>query len=274
MVDFEKPSAIQQRAILPITQGRDVIAQAQSGTGKTATFSISILQSIDVTVRETQALVLSPTRELATQIQSVVLALGDYMNVQCHACIGGTSIGEDIRKLEYGQHVVSGTPGRVFDMIRRRSLRTRNIKMLVLDEADELLNKGFKDQIYEVYRFLPPATQVVLLSATLPYDVLEMTTKFMTDPIRILVKRDELTLEGIKQFFVAVEKEDWKFDTLCDLYDTLTITQAVIFCNTRRKVDWLTEKMRAANFTVSSMHGEMVQKERDAIMAEFRGGTS
>ena len=213
-----------------------MIAQAQSGTGKTATFSISILQSIDVTVRETQALVLSPTRELATQIQSVVLALGDYMNVQCHACIGGTSIGEDIRKLEYGQHVVSGTPGRVFDMIRRRCLRTRNIKMLVLDEADELLNKGFKDQIYDVYRYLPPATQVVLLSATLPYDVLEMTTKFMTDPIRILVKRDELTLEGIKQFFVAVEKEDWKFDTLCDLYDTLTITQAVIFCNTRRKV--------------------------------------
>lgn len=213
-----------------------MIAQAQSGTGKTATFSISILQSIDVSVRETQALVLSPTRELATQIQSVVLALGDYMNVQCHACIGGTSIGEDIRKLEYGQHVVSGTPGRVFDMIRRRALRTRNIKMLVLDEADELLNKGFKDQIYDVYRYLPPATQVVLLSATLPYDVLEMTTKFMTDPIRILVKRDELTLEGIKQFFVAVEKEDWKFDTLCDLYDTLTITQAVIFCNTRRKV--------------------------------------
>lgn len=272
--NFEKPSAIQQRAILPITQGRDVIAQAQSGTGKTATFSISILQSIDISIRETQALVLSPTRELATQIQSVVLALGDYMNVQCHACIGGTSIGEDIRKLEYGQHVVSGTPGRVFDMIRRRALRTRNIKMLVLDEADELLNKGFKDQIYDVYRYLPPATQVVLLSATLPYDVLEMTTKFMTDPVRILVKRDELTLEGIKQFFVAVEKEDWKFDTLCDLYDTLTITQAVIFCNTRRKVDWLTEKMRAANFTVSSMHGEMVQKERDAIMAEFRAGSS
>ncbi|KAG2343573.1 DEAD-domain-containing protein [Suillus weaverae] len=272
--NFEKPSAIQQRAILPITQGRDVIAQAQSGTGKTATFAISILQSIDVSVRETQALVLSPTRELATQIQSVVLALGDYMNVQCHACIGGTSIAEDIRKLEYGQHVVCGTPGRAFDMIRRRALRTRNIKMLVLDEADELLNKGFKDQIYDVYRYLPPATQVVLLSTTLPYDVLEMTTKFMTDPIRILVKREELTLEGIKQFFVAVEKEDWKFDTLCDLYDTLTITQAVIFCNTRRKVDWLTEKMRAANFTVASMHGEMVQKERDAIMAEFRGGTS
>ncbi|GAA5862267.1 hypothetical protein JCM3774_004842 [Rhodotorula dairenensis] len=271
---FEKPSAIQQRAILPVIKGRDVIAQAQSGTGKTATFSISMLQSIDSSVRDTQALVLSPTRELATQIQSVVLALGDYMNVSCHACIGGTSLGEDIRKLEHGQQIVSGTPGRVFDMIKRRHLRTRNIKMLVLDEADELLNKGFMDQIYDIYRYLPPQTQVVVVSATLPHDVLEMTTKFMTDPVRVLVKRDELTLEGIKQFFVAVEKEDYKFDTLCDLYDTLTITQAVIFCNTRRKVDWLTEKMREANFTVSSMHGEMPQKERDAIMGEFRSGGS
>ncbi|KAL7317374.1 RNA helicase [Mucor circinelloides] len=234
--NFEKPSAIQQRAIVPIIKGRDVIAQAQSGTGKTATFSISTLQAIDTSIKETQALILSPTRELATQIQSVVLALGDYMNVQCHACIGGTSVGEDIRKLEAGVQVISGTPGRVYDMIRRRTLRTRNIKMLVLDEADELLNMGFKDQIYDVYRYLPPGTQVVLLSATLPNDVLEMTNNFMTDPIRILVKRDELTLEGIKQFFVAVEREEWKFDTLCDLYDTLTITQAVIFCNTRRKV--------------------------------------
>ena len=272
--NFEKPSAIQQRAILPIIRGRDVIAQAQSGTGKTATFSISMLQSIDTTLRETQALVLSPTRELAIQIQSVVLALGDYLNVQCHACIGGTSVGEDIRKLDYGQHIVSGTPGRVYDMIRRRHLRTKNIKMLILDESDELLNMGFKDQIYDVYRYLPPSTQVVLLSATLPQDVLEMTSKFMTDPVRILVKRDELTLEGIKQFFVAVEKEEWKFDTLCDLYDTLTITQAVIFCNTRRKVDWLSAKMKENNFQVSSMHGEMQQKERDEVMAEFRQGSS
>jgi len=271
---FERPSAIQQRSIVPIIKGRDVIAQAQSGTGKTATFSIAALQQVETGVRETQVLVLSPTRELATQIQKVILALGDYMSVQCHACIGGTNIGEDIRKLDYGQHVVSGTPGRVFDMIKRRNLRTRSIKMLILDESDEMLNKGFKEQIYDVYRFLPPATQVVLVSATLPHEILEMTQKFMTDPIRILVKRDELTLEGIKQFFVAVEREEWKFETLCDLYDTLTITQAVIFCNTKRKVDWLTEKMREANFTVVSMHGDMPQKERDSIMKEFRSGSS
>ncbi|KAG9038536.1 RNA helicase [Tulasnella sp. JGI-2019a] len=271
---FEKPSSIQQRATLPMISGRDVIVQAQSGTGKTATSSISILHTIDTSVRETQALVLSPTRELATEIQSVIMSLGDFMNVQCHACIGGRSIGEDIRKLDNGVQVVSGTPGRVFDMIRRRNLRTRGIKMLVMDEADEILNKGFREQIYDIYRYLPPVTQVVVLSATLPYGILEMTTKFMTDPVRILVKCDELTLEGIKQFFVAVEKEEWKFDTLTDLYDALTVTQVVVFCNTRRKVDLLAQKMRAAEFTVSSMHGDMQQKERDASMAEFRGGSS
>ena len=271
---FEKPSAIQQRAIKPMCKGRDVIAQAQSGTGKTATFSIAALQSIDIQLREPQVIILSPTRELAVQIQKVILALGDYMSVQCHACIGGTSIGEDIRKLDYGQHVVSGTPGRVFDMIKRRNLRTRSVKMFILDEADEMLNKGFKEQIYDVYRYLPPTSQVVLVSATLPHDVLELTNKFMTDPVRVLVKRDELTLDGIKQFFVAVEREEWKFDTLCDLYDTLTITQAVIFCNTKRKVDWLTDKMRESNFTVSSMHGDMPQQERNAIMDEFRSGKS
>ena len=271
---FEKPSAIQQRAIVPITSGRDVIAQAQSGTGKTSMISLALCQMLDTNTREIQALVLSPTRELATQTEKTALALGNFMNVQVHACIGGRSIGDDIRKLDHGVHIVSGTPGRVFDMIKRRNLRTRNIKALILDEADEMLNKGFKEQIYDVYRYLPPETQVVLVSATLPQEVLEMSTKFMTDPIRILVKRDELTLEGIKQFFVAVEKEEWKFDTLCDLYDTLTITQAVIFSNTKRKVDWLTDKMRQNNFTVSSMHGDMPQKERDAIMGEFRGGTT
>ena len=271
---FEKPSAIQQRAIMPICAGRDVIAQAQSGTGKTSMISLALCQMLDTSTREVQALVLSPTRELATQTEKTALALGNFMSVQVHACIGGRSVGEDAKVLDRGVHLVSGTPGRVFDMIKRRNLRTRNIKTLVLDEADEMLNKGFKEQIYDVYRYLPPETQVVLVSATLPVDVLEMTSKFMTDPIRILVKRDELTLDGIKQFFVAVEKEEWKFDTLCDLYDTLTITQAVIFCNTKKKVDWLTEKMRANNFTVSAMHGDMPQKERDAIMGEFRGGTT
>merc|ERR1711959_417001 len=271
---FEKPSAVQQRAIGPIIAGRDVIAQSQSGTGKTSLIGISALQTLDTKLRECQVLVLSPTRELAGQTEKSTKALGDYMSVVTHACYGGKSIGEDIRKLDNGVHVVSGTPGRVFDMIKRRNLRTRAIKMFVLDEADEMLSRGFKEQIYDIYRYLPPATQVVLISATLPHEILEMTQQFMSEPVRVLVKRDELTLEGIKQFFVAVEREEWKFDTLCDLYDSLTITQAVIFCNTRKKVEWLAEKMRQNNFTVSSMHGDMKQQERDTIMDEFRSGNS
>ncbi|CAN6700281.1 unnamed protein product [Malus baccata var. baccata] len=231
---YEKPSTIQQRAVRRIIEGYDVIAQSHL-----------------------------PTRELAAQTEKVILAIGNHMNIQAHACIGGKSF-----------HVVCGTPGRVHDMIKRRSLRTRAIKLLFLDESDEMLSRSFKDQIYNVYRYLPPELQVCLISATLPHEILEMTSKFMTDPVRILVKRDELTLEGIKQIFVSVEREEWKFDTLCDLYDTLTITQAVIFCNTKRKVDWLTEKMRSNNFTVSSMHADMPQKERDVITQEFRAGNT
>jgi len=271
---FERPSAIQARAIVPITTDRDVIAQAQSGTGKTATFAIGILQKIDDTKRECQALILAPTRELAQQIQSVVLALGDKFGISCHSCVGGTSTQEDIAALRAGVHVVVGTPGRVFDMINRGALPTASLKMFVLDEADEMLSRGFKDQIYEVFQLLPPTIKVVLISATLQNEVLEVSNNFMRDPVRILVKSDELTLEGIKQFYIDVDMDDYKFDTLCDLYNTLSITQAVIFCNTRRKVDWLTEKMKAADFTVSSMHGEMTQQERDTIMKAFRTGSS
>jgi len=271
---FEKPSAIQQRAIMPLCKNVDIIAQAQSGTGKTATFTIGILHSLDFSITECQALILAPTRELAQQIQKVVLALGDYLNVRCHACIGGTKVRDDISKLQSGVHVVVGTPGRVYDMLCRRVLRPDNVKLFILDEADEMLSRGFKDQIYDIFQVLPPRTQVGLFSATMPPEALEITQRFMTNPVQILVKRDELTLEGIKQFYISVEREEWKLDTLCDLYDTLNITQAVIFCNTRRKVDWLTDKMRGREFTVSSTHGDIGQKERDIILNEFRTGSS
>ncbi|KOB76105.1 Eukaryotic initiation factor 4a [Operophtera brumata] len=227
---FEKPSAIQQRAIMPCIQGRDVIAQAQSGTGKTATFSISILQQIDTTVRECQALILAPTRELAQQIQKVVIALGDHLNAKCHACIGGTNVREDIRQLESGSNVVVGTPGRVYDMITRRALRANTIKLFVLDEADEMLSRGFKDQIHDVFKMLSADVQVILLSATMPDDVLEVSRCFMRDPVRILVQKEE--------------------------------------------VDWLTESMHERDFTVSAMHGDMDQREREVIMRQFRTGSS
>ena len=268
---FSKPSAIQQRAIVPITSGRDVIVQSQSGTGKTGVFAVSSLQIVDFALMEPQVLILSNTRELAEQTQKVLLALGDFLSVRVHCCVGGRSMDEDMKILQQGVHIISGTPGRVFDMINRKVLKTRSVKLLILDEADEMLNHGFKTQIYEIYRYLPPL-QIVIVSATLPKAVLDITNLFMKNPLRILVKRDELTLDGIKQFFIHVEQDKWKFDTLCDLYETLTITQAVIFCNTKERVEWLAAKMKAAHFTVSYIHGSMVQKERDRIMSEFRNG--
>ncbi|CAF0970437.1 unnamed protein product [Rotaria sordida] len=271
---FERPSAIQQRAIKPCILGHDVIAQAQSGTGKTATFAVSILQRIDMEFKECQALILAPTRELAQQIQKVVLALGDYMNITCHAFIGGGRVNDDIRRLESGVQIVVGTPGRVYDMLERRALQSKNIKMLVLDEADEMLKEGFKQQIYNIFMLMPENIQTILLSATMPSDILEVTTKFMNDPVKILVKKEELTLEGIHQFYVDVQREDYKLDTLCDLYETMSIAKAVIFCNTRRKVEFLTKNMTDRDFTVSAMCGNMDQKQRDIIMKEFRSGSS
>ncbi|CAM8974038.1 unnamed protein product [Rhodiola kirilowii] len=273
---FEKPSAIQQRGIVPFTKGLDVIQQAQSGTGKTATFCSGILQQLDYSLVDCQALVLAPTRELAQQIEKVMRALGDYLGVKVHVCVGGTIVREDQRILSAGVHVVVGTPGRVFDMLKRQSLRADYIKMFVLDEADEMLSKGFKDQIYDIFQLLPDPdkVQVGVFSATMPPEALEITRKFMNKPVRILVKRDELTLEGIKQFYINVEKEEWKLETLCDLYETLAITQSVIFVNTRRKVDWLTDNMRSRDHTVSATHGDMDQNTRDIIMREFRSGSS
>ncbi|KAI2803980.1 Eukaryotic initiation factor 4A-II [Blomia tropicalis] len=271
---FEKPSAIQQRAILPCISGKDVIAQAQSGTGKTATFVISILQCIDTTINECQALILAPTRELAQQIQKVVLALGDHLNVKCHACIGGTNVMNDISTLENGTHILVGTPGRVFDMINRGFLNTKTIKIFVLDEADEMLSRGFKEQIYDIFQHLEYNIQVNLLSATMPQDVFEVTSKFMRDPVKILVKKEELTLDGIKQFYVNTVEDKNKLNVLIDLYNCLTITQAVIFCNTRKRVQWLSQQLKDKDFTVSSMHGDMDQKTREKIMQEFRSGSS
>lgn len=272
---FSKPSPVQQRAVVPIIKGRDIIIQSQSGTGKTCVFSLGALQSVDLSIREPQILVLSPTRELAEQTQKVILALGDFLKIKVLCCIGGTNVEEDIRALNLGIHIVSATPGRVFDMIQRRAFKTKYIKMLIIDEADEMLTHGFKDQVYDIYRYLPFSTQNVVVSATLPNEVLELTTKFMSkDTLKLLVKRDELTLDGIKQFFVKVEKEEYKFSTLCDLYDSITITQAVIFCNTRKSVEKLAKMMTEQHFTVSMMHGDMKQKERDAIMKSFREGKS
>jgi translation initiation factor 4A len=273
-IGFEKPSGIQQRGIMPIIQGHDTIAQAQSGTGKTATFCIAALQLLNLDEPSCQMLILAPTRELAQQIHKVMSDLGKYMKITTHACVGGTAVREDIQMLKQGVQIVVGTPGRVNDMIERSALRLEKLKLFVLDEADEMLSRGFKDQIYDCFQFLPGDVQVALFSATMPVDILTLTERFLRTPVRILVKKKELTLDGIKQYFVAVEKEDYKFATLCDLYETMTISQAIIYCNTRRKVNWLTDQMKQRDFTVSAMHGDMDQKDREMIMKEFRSGST
>ncbi|KRY38593.1 Eukaryotic initiation factor 4A, partial [Trichinella spiralis] len=271
---FEKPSVIQQLAIVPCCQRRDVIAQAQSGTGKTATFAIGLLQQINTDFNDCQALVMAPTRELAQQIQKVILALGDHMGVKVLTCIGGTSVATNREKLGQGCHVAVGTPGRVLDMIRGHHLQTKGIKTFVLDEADEMLSRGFKQQIHEVFEFMPADVQVVLLSATMPDEVLQVTTKFMNNPVRILVRKEELTLDGIRQFYIEVGREEWKLDTLCDIYTTLSISKAVIFCNSRQKVEKLARELTDRKFTVTCMHGDMTQQDRDVIMQQFRTGSS
>merc|ERR1712039_597354 len=171
-----------------------------------------------------------------------------------------------IDRLRDGQHVVVGTPGRVYDMVSKRHLRIDDLLTFVCDEADEMLSRGFKDQIYDIFKTMPPNVQVCLFSATMAPEILDMTTKFMRDAVRILVKKDELTLEGIRQFYVAIEKEEWKLDTLCDLYETLTIPQSIVYCNTRRKVDFLQEQLLKREFTVSVMHADLDAKSRDLVI--------
>jgi len=272
---YERPSSIQQRAIVPIIKGGDVIAQAQSGTGKTGAFSIGLLQRLDINKpKQCQALVLEPTRELAQQTENVLSALGQYLGDHvCHVFVGGTRVAADIQALSRGVMVCVGTPGRIVDLMKRGSLRGDGVSVLVLDEADEVLSQGFADQIYDIFRYLSQNVQVCLVSATMPDEVLALTTKFMRNPTRILVKKDALTLEGIAQFYVALEEAD-KLDTLLDLYEHLSIAQAVIFCNSRKKVDWLSSQLNERKFTVSSIHAEMTKPDRERVLLEFKNGVS
>lgn len=274
---FEKPSAIQQRAIVPFNKGGDLIAQAQSGTGKTGAFSIGLLSRINFAHKGVQGLVLSPTRELATQTHTVITQIGNYLaggdTKFCEVFVGGTRVQDDIRKIQSGCIIAVGTPGRVGDLIKRGALRTQSLMTMVLDEADEMLSQGFSEQVHEIFRYLPKDIQIALFSATMPTDVLDLSNKFMRTPSRILVKRESLTLEGIKQFYVAVE-EDHKLETLMDLYESVSVAQSVIFCNSRQKVTYVAEELNKHNHTVSFMHSDMPKGDRERVMSTFRAGSS
>ena len=270
---FEKPSIIQQKAILPIIRGNDVIAQAQSGTGKTAAFAIGTLQLVDPQKDEIQCLILSPTRELAHQTSIVYQFLGEYLKVKVCLLIGGTRVGADIDKLKEGPQVLVGSPGRVLDLIGKKKISLGYLQSFVLDEADEMLSKGFLPTIKEIISLIPNTAKILLFSATMPKDIVEMTTKFMKDPAKILVKNEELTLEGIKQYYVFLKRED-KLDVLFQIYRGIEIAQAIIYCNTKKVVEYVSQELKKKGHMISSIHGDLKQFERDSVMRDFRSGVT
>lgn len=273
---FEEPSMIQQRAIVPIHKShRDVIVQAQSGTGKTATFSIGTLQKLDFDLGKPQTIILSPTRELAEQTRNVCKDLSIYLKkLKMSLSIGGTLVSENISEIKNGCQLVIGTPGRVFDMLKRNVIEPNNIKTLVIDEADEMLSSGFLEQIHDILITIPKEAQIILVSATMPVEVLDITSKFMNNPRKILVKQDQLTLDGISQFYIDVQQEQWKIMCIMDIYKAASIAQCVIFCNSKKKVEWVTNQMKEKKFPVESIHGEMSSKDRSGIMGRFRSGSA
>lgn len=255
---FEKPSIIQQKGILPVISKRDTIAQAQSGTGKTATFSIGVLHLIDPSSPLCQAIILAPTRELALQINKVILCFSEFLKVQSRCCIGGTDPKEDRNALKSGGiQVVVGTPGRIKDLITRKTLATDHLRIVVLDEADEMLSRGFVDEVKEIFENLPSDIQVCLFSATMPPEIVEMTDKFMKTPVKILVKNQQLTLDGIKQFYISLQEDSQKFGTLIQLYKNMVISQCIVFTNRKERVKELSDKLAENKFVVSCISGDM-----------------
>ena len=269
---FEKPSMIQGKSIPKIISGKDIIAQAQSGTGKTGAFTIGSLCRIDDSKKETQVLILVPTRELAEQVYKVVQEISSFTEITCLKVIGGTNVTMCKDDLSKYPHVIVGTPGRVLDMISRKYLYTSELKTLIFDEADEILSYGFKDCIYEIVQQIPKNTQICLFSATIPDEIIELTTKFMKDPEKVLVKKEELTLEGIQQFYVNVKHSDWKYDIIVDLYDIINVGQCIIYINSKNRIVDIYNKLLKDNYPVAYITGDRTVNERNEIMEQFRTG--
>ena len=271
---YDNPSSIQQKGIIPLSEGKDLIAQAQSGTGKTGCFVIGALTRLELEKMSTQVLIISPTRELSVQTKDVVDSLGRMMKgLTSQLLVGGLSCSENVHALHTTRpHVIVGCPGRIYDMIRRKALVTTSIKVVIVDEADEMLSHGFQEQIHNIFQNLNEDVQYCLFSATLPPIVLDTAETFMRDPVRIIVKAEELTLEGIEQFFVALETDSTKFEALKDLYNTLSMSQCVIYANSVRRVEDLYHAMKDDDFAVSRIHRNLTKEERAHSYAEFKNG--
>ena len=271
---YEKPSPIQQTAIKPILDGSDVLGQAQSGTGKTATFSIGILNRIDVSVKVTQAIIIAPTHELVNQISKVVKQLGSMMKgLNVKTLYGGTSVTDDAQDLRTNiPHIIVGCSGRIFDMIKRKNINMENIQMFALDEADEMLSNGFKDQIYNIFQYLNESVQVILFSATLPLEVIELSKKFMRNPVHIMMKAEKLNLECIRQFYIAIPNDHVKYDTIKDLFSKISLGQCIIYVNSIKRVTDLYTAMIEEGFSVCNIHSGMEKEERNIAFKQFVAG--
>jgi len=271
---FENPSPIQKKAILPMLTDRDLIAQAQSGTGKTGCFTVGILQKIDITIQSTQAIIMAPTRELAEQIINVLNAIGSHMKgLKTHLLVGGTRSEYDVKTIQNKvPHVIVCTPGRLYDMFTRNAIDRENLKFLVIDEADEMMSQGFQEQLYEIFKYFPNDIQICLFTATIPDEIENITNKFMRDPEKILVKKDSLTLEGIKQNYIQIENDHNKFEVICDLYSSISVTQTIIYCNSIPRVERLYEDMIKENYPVSFIHSGLDKELRNKNFNEFKNG--
>ena len=270
---FEKPSNIQNKAIPIINKGSDLIAQSQSGTGKTGAFSIGVLNNINVEEKEIQSIIISPTHELAEQTYEVMKNLSSYMkDINIKKVIGKTNISTSRLELQENPHILIATPGRLLDMINRKYIFTDKIKSVVFDEADEILSRGFMDTIYQLIRYLSTTTQILLFSATIPEEILNMTLKFMNNPEKILVNKEELTLEGITQFYVNCNIYKWKYDVLYDLYDSISINQCIIYVNTKNTLINLVDRLNERNFPISFIHGDLSSEQRKENLNNFKNG--
>ena len=268
---FEKPSPIQRIGIKPIIEGKDIVLQSHSGTGKTATFIIGLLQNIDFNLQETQCIVISNTRELADQTYKVFGRLAEYTNVKCNLCIGGDLQNRYISNT-FKDQVIIGTPGRISDLLSKQIINTQYVKLLIVDEADDVLSSSFRKQVKRIFQNINKETQVILISATIPPEMSELLNDILKpNYLSVLVKDDELTLDGILQYYVYID-EHYKLDALIDIYKYVSIGQAIVYCNKKNKAEDLKNELLDKSFAVSTLHGDMIQKEREEIMKEFRSG--
>ncbi|CAF1679846.1 unnamed protein product, partial [Adineta ricciae] len=267
---FDSPLEIQRKSLQSCLSGRDMIIQSESYSGKTITSLITVLQRIDGNCKDCQALIVVLTRELAQSIYEIIISLGQFMNLSYHCCIGGIEIREDMKAFEKNVQIVIGTPARISDLFRRSILKNDQIRIIVFDNLDEILSYGFQKEIYEIIATLRKDFQSIVLLNTISEELMKLTENFLNNPINILPKNKELIFKDIQQYYVNVEREEWKFETLLDLLNLITINQIVLFCNSNEKIHWLTEKLREINYKVSPLYRKMNLKERNESIKDFR----